>query len=187
MNPSDSIMNVTVWSLRSSVHPEDNKTAAICERLLADILTKLKPILRYVCAPREFYVNPNMGGVRCLLLGTYKTSFESEKDTPTHVFLSETGAFFSARAKAILMAEKSEDLVILCHGNCANSGNVWEMVRDGESDKYCTWNQLPFLDLIKGLGKTLAEAEERQREHLALVAKQRQLLDKLAYVLQEDG
>lgn len=182
MDSSNSPLNVTVWSLRNSPHHEDHKQAEKCEQILNDVLALLKPILRYVCTPRKFYNDNNMNGIRCLLVGTYIGVYEQHKDRPVHVFLSEFGVFFEAQKEAVLIASGSNDLVMLGAGG-ARGEKVAELVRNGYNDQYCTWNQLPFDELITNLRNVLAEAEEKRQQHLKTVADRREVLDQIIAVM----
>lgn len=176
MDIPDNILNIKVWSLRESVHPEDKELIELYEIVLKTILAHLKPILRYVCTPQKFFGSFEF---RCLPVGAYPGWHSWEQDTPNHVFLSETGAFFEAKKRAIGLATESDLLVILATGSSTNWEKVNERIRDGQSDPFCTWNQLPFIDLINSLSTSLAEAESKKTEHLKMVTARKQLLEKI--------
>lgn len=179
MDSSNSTLNVTAWSLRSSVHPEDKEMANECERILNEVVAKLKPILRYVCTPYEFF---NMAGPgtkpHCLLVGTYNTQFSWDEGKPVHVFLNEQGKFFQAQKEAILMAKNDDHLVVL--GPYENHRMI-AFVEGAKPDPggYDPWTQLVFSELIAKLRDVLVDAEEKRRQHLEAVTSRRETLDRM--------
>lgn len=184
MDSSNSPLDVTAWSLRSSVHPEDKAAADECERILNDVVAKLKPILRYVCTPYEFF---NMAGPgtkpRCLLVGTYNTQFSWDEGKPVHVFLNEQGKFFQAQKEAILMAKNDDHLVVLGSYDDHYKIAFTEGAKP-DSGGYDPWTHLIFSELIGNLRKALAEAEKKREQHLSAVSSRREMLDRLVDALQ---
>ena len=172
MDTSNSILNVKVYDLKYSDKPEDREQATDYERLLGLIIAKLKPILRYVCAPVTFDNLLSSPTYRCLRIGEYSDRlFPAKTDV---LFLSETGAFFYGYSNA---DTRHKDLQILGQGKREPS----EIVRDGDD----SWINMPFADLLERLKAALDEAERKRRGHLEALAARNAFLNRISAAIQE--
>jgi len=170
MDTSNSDLNVKVYDLKSSLHPEDQETVKNYEQALKMIIEEIKPILRYICT--VVYFNNLLNGVRCFEVG----NFEAYYGNKFTLFLAENGKFFATRE----VKEAKNKLQIVDMGNIMQ-GLGYEcipkdIVTQGDN---LTWIHMPFSELIANIKAVLDQAEQKRREHLETLEKRSRLLGKI--------
>lgn len=172
--------NNRMIDLETSQFVEDRELAKEVTTVVATLIEKLKPILRYIAAPvpvvKEWsdrdcrnlnfhYVNPYSSGYRAVMFPKDILVPELKSCVQYYVklFLDQNGQFFTAKV-------------------CQWSRQEHYHLQRSEGDE---WKYIILEELMQILQQTLLQTEEKREQHLQDIRDRREKLDKILEILKK--
>ena len=175
MDPSNSnleLLNVKVTDIIRIGSPENDKTVKLCTTVVEQLIEELKPILKYVCTPRDLYdgksegriiggeVSPKKITIHCILIG----DSSKVKSLGERVYLENDGKFFE------VLDTYPDNREVIYHPS---------------PSKYAAWMNVPFSVLLEALHGALKTARRKREEFLKSIKKREELLESILTTIRE--
>jgi hypothetical protein len=164
MDPSNSnleLLDIKVVELIREGSPENHRTIGLCESVVNGLVQELKPIVKYVCQPRDIYhgegmiEGPEKMIVHCVLV------CEVNEKMGKRVYLDKKGEFFSVIDTFPDNRETTLD------------------------EGYEAWLGIPFSTLFTSLHAILVKAREKRDERNRKINNRERLLESILTTIRE--
>jgi len=179
---SSSSKDFRVYDLQKSWSAADSELAEKVQKVMATLIEKLKPVLRYLTVPvpvLDFDVEENCNRPNLHIVNPYSGHraielFEIEgirQGTVEMLFLREDGKFFTAIRCPFHPHQMHY------HGRRIQQDNIFISAS--------TWELAPFEKLIASLNGVLRQAEEKRQQHLQSIRERREKLDEILEIIKK--